>query len=405
MTSMKLWRRAYRTSLLRRVCAAGLVAGTVGGFAVLAPDGGAGTAVLKDWLSPFEVPNGTFSASEAITAAKSSDFIIATRYQYRGLVGAMKQANRSLEIYAYSNAVAIPAVDVGKYPASYFAKDASGRKVKSMYGNYIMDINNSGWVSTRVADCKTALQISGYDGCYYDMLGSGLLFPGYLTALPINPTTGATWTHAQWITRVSTMIQQIRQQVGRPVIANGTNNGRRYWAKPGGSRPLVRAAQTIVAELFVRLPTESPALILPSSRWRQELDMITDAEANGDTLLLETKVEVRATLAQLTRWHKLSLATYLLGANGRTRYQFTTTAYPATHWVDDSWTNVSLGSPSGRYSVLSNGLYVRNFSAGKVVVNPTSKSITLPLAKPYTTINGTRLTSLTLAPSTGEILR
>jgi hypothetical protein len=54
--------------------------------------------------------------------------------------------------------------------------------------------------------------------------------------------------------------------------------------------------------------------------------------------------------------------------------------------------------------VLSNGLFVRNFSAGKVIVNPTSKSITYPLGKTWTTINGTALSTLTLAPSTGEIL-
>ena len=69
MTSMKLWRRAYRTSLLRRVCAAGLVAGTVGGFAVLArPVTGRNIEILEQ-SHATERPGDLVRACDAEAAA------------------------------------------------------------------------------------------------------------------------------------------------------------------------------------------------------------------------------------------------------------------------------------------------------------------------------------------------
>ena len=364
-----------------------------------------GTPLLSQWMSPFEAPNGTFTQAQAVAAATATDIVIATRYQYRGLVNAMRGANPKVVVYAYSNAAAIAPSDVSLYASNLFAKDATGKRVKSMYGNYIMDISKPGWLTSRVNDCKNALALSGYDGCYYDMLGSGLLFPGYLSALPINPATGVAWTHAQWIARTSQMIQQIRAALpGRPIIGNGTNNGRRYWANPGGSKPLVNTVKTIVTECYIRLPNEPINVAIGFARWKQDLDMITDAEANGNALLVETKVEVPATQAQLDKWHKFSLASFLLGTNGRSKYEFTTTLDLSTHYTDDPWARPNLGAPAGSYYVHSTGAYVRDFQGGKVVVNPTSASITVPLGRAYTTLDGRSVSSLTLAPETGEVL-
>lgn len=365
-----------------------------------------GTPILKQWKSPFEAPGGANkppTLSEAIATAKSTDLVVATRYQYRGLVGAMRAANPNLKIYAYSNGAALDPSEVPFYPSSYLARNASGGVVKSMYGNYIADISSSGWAQSRITDCTNALAFSGYDGCYFDMLGSGLLFPGYLSSLPINPATGQAWTHAEWIARTAQMIAGFRAALPVPVIGNGLNNGRRYWANPGGSRPLVQSGKVIVAECYNRLPTEDPNAIIAFSRWKQDLDMITDAEANGGAVLAEAKVEVAATQAQIDRWHKFSLASFLLATNGQSSYLFVTLD-PNSHYYDDPWARPNLGAPTSSYYVDPSGAYVRDFATGKVVVNPNATPLTISLGRPMVTLTGATVTALTLAPSSGEVL-
>jgi hypothetical protein len=360
--------------------------------------------ILTPFRTPSEVPGAKPTWSQAVATARTTDMILATRWQYRGYVAAMKAANPHLTIYVYSNAAAVAPAELPLYPSSYLAHDSAGNRVVSTYGNYIADISNSGWVQSRINDCKRALSLSGYDGCFYDMLGSGLLYPGYLKSLPINPSTGVAWTHSEWIARTSQMIQLFRQALpGVPIIGNGVDSGSHYFANPGGSKPLAQAVRTIVAECYVRLPAEAPNVLLGFSRWKADLDMVTDAEANGDSILAESKVEVSATQAQIDRWHKLSLATFLLSTNGSSKYLFVTLD-PTTHYSDDPWTHAPIGAASGGYYVDPTGAYVRDFATGKVIVNPTTRSITLPLGKTYTTLDGLQVTTLTLAPSTGEVL-
>jgi hypothetical protein len=49
-------------------------------------------------------------------------------------------------------------------------------------------------------------------------------------------------------------------------------------------------------------------------------------------------------------------------------------------------------------------VYRRVFSNGLVLVNPTTASATVALSEPYRTLSGTLVTSVSLAPHTGQIL-
>src|SRR5262249_13209879 len=68
-----------------------------------------------------------------------------------------------------------------------------------------------------------------------------------------------------------------------------------------------------------------------------------------------------------------------------------------------SWT-ADVGSPVGaRFQVGS--AWRRNFSGGTVVVNPTSSTVTVSLGGTYATLGGSTVSSVTLGPTSGAILR
>jgi hypothetical protein len=68
-----------------------------------------------------------------------------------------------------------------------------------------------------------------------------------------------------------------------------------------------------------------------------------------------------------------------------------------------SWT-ADVGSPLGaRFQVGS--AWRRNFTRGTVVVNPTSSTVTVALGARYTTTGGSTTRSVTLAPTSGAVLR
>ena len=70
----------------------------------------------------------------------------------------------------------------------------------------------------------------------------------------------------------------------------------------------------------------------------------------------------------------------------------------ATQWTAD------IGQPTGaRFQV--GAAWRRNYSGGTVLVNPSTSPVTVQLEQPYTEDDGTSTTSVTLAPTSGAVLR
>ena len=66
--------------------------------------------------------------------------------------------------------------------------------------------------------------------------------------------------------------------------------------------------------------------------------------------------------------------------------------------------SVDLGVPAERFSKLANGVASRNFTKGRVLLNPTTSSQTVILGQTMRRMDGTEVTSVTLASGTAEIL-
>jgi hypothetical protein len=98
-------------------------------------------------------------------------------------------------------------------------------------------------------------------------------------------------------------------------------------------------------------------------------------------------------------------ASYLMAKEGEQAYFFYGTTYRIAA-AERAWFpfyDVDLGAPQGDYQPRDGG-FLRVFSRGCVVVNPTERPVTLSLPRRYATLTGQAVTSVTLAPKGAAIL-
>ena len=114
-----------------------------------------------------------------------------------------------------------------------------------------------------------------------------------------------------------------------------------------------------------------------------------------------TKVWATSTAAQQDAWHRYALGTFLLGYQpGNAYFTFRVDknlTTPSPYW------DVPIGVPSGAYAKVG-GVYQRSFTNGRVLVNPTTATLSVGLGGSYVNLDGATVTSVTLAPHTAEIL-
>jgi hypothetical protein len=350
-------------------------------------------------FSPLYMGGGKFTEASAVALAKNYDIIAEHTGVLTPYIAAMKAVNPSLKIVVYVNG----AFDMGKsgttYPASWYAKDAKGNKVRSVsFGNWLM-LPTPQWSSTVASLCKSALAKSHYDGCFLDTLGIGPLLPGYVTGLPINPATKKVFTSATWIADQANTITTVKS--GNPsalVIANGLADGQKF----SQTSPLLVAAHTAMSEIFLRVSKNPESDFPTTAAWLQDVNMLTYAGAHNYGVMTVTKLWVNATAAQIEQWHRFSLGTFLLGDGGLSGYCFTDNKTAAGLSVFTSDDSVAIGTPTGSYALVS-GVYRRTFTNGIVAVNPGTSSVTINLGATYINLSGGHVSSEVLASHTADI--
>jgi hypothetical protein len=130
--------------------------------------------------------------------------------------------------------------------------------------------------------------------------------------------------------------------------------------------------------------------------------MISHAEAQGEAVHVLVKVWVDGTRDQKNRWHKLALASFLLGTRGRSTFSF---SYGPTYDTVplERWWRIPLGEASGpRFA--TQGVRRRNYSNGVVLVNPGERKHVVQLGGRFVNLRGQIRTSVRMPAHTGRIL-
>lgn len=345
----------------------------------------------------------TGGQAQAVALARAYDVLIANPGEFGSYLPAMRAANRGLIILGYLNGTFAQHGQPSTFPDAWYLRDAAGDKVTSRgWGNYAMDPANSGWVNSRVHAC-TQIVAEGYDGCMLDMLGDSATQPGYVNGLPVNPATHRRYTAEQWLTATGRLGAGVAGAVSPKLVAgNGLGSGVRYFDPVAPSSQLYNGIRAALAEAWLR-PPNAPAGPYPSeAAWKASVDALVNAGQRGDVLVALTKVWGGGSPAQISAWHLLSLASFLLGTNGTAYYEFSSSNTESGILNDSPWEHLDVGLPTGPYSRVG-AVFERTFTRGLVLVNPTRRPAQVLLPRPLCDANGSRHRTVTLGPDGADI--
>ena len=152
------------------------------------------------------------------------------------------------------------------------------------------------------------------------------------------------------------------------MYGNGLANGSLYFGGSAPSSTILDGLDGGMAESFVRDAYAPVGSFRPATQWRSDVRMLRDVASKGDAGLAITKVWSRATDRQASAVQRYALATFLLGYRpGLSFYSFRDN-HGLTSWRS-AWGR-RIGTPTGGYEKVGDS-YVRQFTGGVVVVNPT----------------------------------
>lgn len=348
-----------------------------------------------------------YTESEAVTIAEGYDLIVANAKQLSATtIAAMKAANPTVRILVYLNG-SFDLDSVQQYPLSEYARDANGNFITSVkYHNWLMDVGNPAWADQVSQECTNALSIAPWDGCFIDMLGDALLGNSYLSGEPINPATGQPWTAQERMDATTAIASAVTAaHPNNIVMANGLNDGPSFYSATAPSSELLSGVNTALAETWLRQATLKPTRYRGVVAWQQEVNMLAQVGSMGDSIAVTTKLWTTATAAQVEAWHQYALASFLLGTSGSAYFSFTVSQSPM-EWVNDATNpldHMPVGPALAPYQAQGNA-FIRQYADAEVMVNPTKKSVTIPVTMPCTTLEGTAITtSITLPATSGDI--
>jgi hypothetical protein len=363
------------------------------------------------WAAEWMTGTTKYTEASAVEAAKRYDVIAAMGNTFTKFTPAMRAANPDLKILAYVNGP-FAARWAPKYAEDMYAHNAAGNRVKATtFGNDLMNAHLPEWKREVVRLCQDELKRSGYDGCFLDSLGNGILDGTYLNSKPIDPRTGKVYTHLQWIKDTGALAQYVRDNTGVPVATNGLGNGNRWATKD--VHHLGDGSDLSMAEMWLRAPHASATAFPTAKIWKQNVDMLTQSETRGTGVLTVTKMWSHDNTAKtVAQWYEYTLGSFLLGANGASRMFFLADGCTphvcgtgASDLSDQPAPELAIGDPDGAYTAAGNGIYTRTYEAGFVAVNPekTAGRLTLP-AGTWKNLDGESVSGTVTLPATSGLV-
>jgi hypothetical protein len=330
----------------------------------------------------------------------------AARYQVMVLqatdyaeVPRLKAANPSLKILMYSDVLlsnpgdpealstCTPyAGDRSAHP-TWLVADQHGQPIgdASYPGNYVMDVGNPAYQRACVAHSIALAQQYGFDGVFLDGVTASV---GW--ALPAGVTAPSYPTVASWQSAMYSLLSYAGPQFhshGLLVVGNiggaiGTPGLWERWTSVlDGSEE------------------EDWAKYQNPKDWFEQMVNVAWSEANGKLSILHSDSQTEA-------GNTFGLASMLLVAAGRTSYSTSNANYTSSEaWYLGYWVAQQLGGAIDAAPRLVDGVYVRRFVNGLVLVNPSNSPVGVYLGGgTYTGATMSQVQGVTMGPWTGEIL-
>ncbi len=147
--------------------------------------------------------------------------------------------------------------------------------------------------------------------------------------------------------------------------------------------------------------------------WKKDIDDMVSVVSGGKLFLAQSGVsnETNPSNESVNKMMLFCYSSYLLGKGETSSFSFVSPLakrYSNISYFPE-W-DIDLGYPLGGYYLAAEGsypqykIYARDFSKGKVLVNPTYGSHTVSLGETYTTIDGHAVDSIIIGPHEGVLL-
>lgn len=370
-------------------------------------------AIVRRWSPTFMTKKNSFTTDEAVTTAQRFDLVVTHPFALTtAQLDAMHAANPQVKVLAYVNATY---TKVTTYPEAYYAHDLLGSRITWIpFGTQLLEMSNPATRATIGGIAQSTLT-KPFDGVLLDSLGLTSLNPEDKTGYPIVPLGGAQllppsipltpYTGAAWLSMTARLIADVQTLLPSSfVMGNGLARGGPYFDLLAPTSVLSDEADSMESEQFVRSATDAVSAYRLEQNWILDVNMITDSEARGAPVTAVTKLWVSASAAKKTAWKRYALATFLLGTNGTSWFSFLGDKLLNTSVAASAEEGAPVGVPTGSYAKVG-GVYQRTFTTGLVLVNPTPASVTVPLSRSYTNLDGATVsTSIIMPANTGQIL-
>ncbi|MCE6997198.1 putative glycoside hydrolase family 15 protein [Saccharothrix sp. S26] len=411
----RLARRARARILLPVVACALTAAVAVPSHATSAagqPAVSGGSTIQSFWLHMNSTP---VSDEVLATEARRRAYIVLNAWE-GDLVGKLKAANPAVQVFVYKDLSSTRSyacrngVDDAQLPTGvgycqaekdhpeWFLLDPNGRRFEySGYsGHWQMDVGNTAYQDAWAANVIESSTEAGFDGVFMD----NALFPCDAYHQGVCPAKYPTDAAIQ--DAYKSMLANTREDfvaAGLKTVANLSNARLHAGAWDAYTEHLDGGFD----EWWLTFNDNDLLSEYPEG-WSRQVAEITSNEARGKI----TWVQPHHT-AGADRPYRFALASYLLATGDKAAIASIdqTDGYgDPTPWrTEYDW---DLGTPIGPYKSVGANLYLRDFTCGTVVVNANrtdTRSVTVPLDGDHLNERGTRVDQVSLAGTSGAILR
>lgn len=278
---------------------------------------------------------------------------------------------------------------------------------------YVMDPGNAGWRNWLANKAQQYVDY-GFDGLFLDLVTAS--YWGGWDSYPMNPETGLLYTNSQWREKLVSLVDVVKLKIGnKTLIFNGLNTGKEYYNN-NNPAPLDEAnADGMMIEGFLRWSSDAVGQPRSETDWKKDVDLLVKTGSLGKVVCVNSAidgVEPAPSDEEIEELVRYLFASFLVGRTGNSTYfRFNSPGYPPNSIVPTYWEkdlpmyHIQIGDAIGPY-YKQNNVYQRDFTNGKVLVNPTDSGSTyiVQLGNFFQTLEGQTVTSVNLAPKTGTIL-
>ena len=342
--------------------------------------------------------------SNLTRTAERSGYVVLQAWRLDEL-RAIKAANPSTKVLVYKNlSFSAQATDPSGLSSTgvtyeeaetnpdWFLRNTSGQRFNSSGWGWLwaMDVGNADFQRRWADNVVSEVVRNGWDGVLLDDVNPTMKYHHSPTSVAKYPSDAA------YSAATRSALEHIGPRIqgaGKLAIANNAAWVEYYSTGVDWLRFLSGAMD----EMWLKWGGTAGDGYRHEAQWTTQLNELKEAQRQGKIFI--AKPQSANTDAAAARY---GYATLLLGTQGSASYSFGDSTVETPLFSDYS---LPIGDPVGPEQRLSGGVHRRAFSSGLALVNPTSSTHSLALGGTYSGSGLSRVSSVTLAPHTGLVLK